>query len=279
MTNPISEAETAPGGLPPFHGDRFGGIGRLYGQAAMERLWSASVTVVGIGGVGSWAVEALARSGIGRITLVDFDEVCVTNVNRQLHALEGTLGRSKVAVMAERVASISPYCEVFGVERFFTPATADEVLAAGGCNGPRAVIDAIDTVKDKALLLAECHRRGLPVVTCGAAGGKRDLTRIQVADLAVATHDRLLKQVRKILRREHFPDLAEGCRFGIPAVYAAEHSVFPGADGTVCVDRGPGHPSRLNCDSGLGTVTHVTGAFGFAATGEVIRLLLAGKPE
>jgi tRNA A37 threonylcarbamoyladenosine dehydratase len=271
MTNQISDSQA---GRPADDPRRFGGIGRLYGLDAWERIRKASVMVIGVGGVGSWTAEALARSGVARLVLVDFDEVCVTNVNRQIHALDGTIGRSKVAVMAERVRAIAPHCEVEPVERFFTPASAEEILAMG-CE---VVIDAIDTVRDKALLLHECHRRGQPVITCGGAGGKSDPTKIRVADLAHTTHDALLKQVRKLLRRDHgwpdgVPDRA-GPVFGIPAVFAAEHSVYPQSDGSVCSEVEPGSELRLNCDAGLGAVTHMTGTIGFVAAAEAIRRIL-----
>jgi tRNA A37 threonylcarbamoyladenosine dehydratase len=275
MTNRISIPGQPAGGLDAGEPERFGGIGRLYGLDAWERIRAASVMVVGIGGVGSWSVEALARTGIGRLVLVDFDEVCVTNVNRQIHALDGTVGRSKVSVMAERVALISPDCRVTSEERFFTPETAEEILSLK-CD---VVIDAIDTVRDKALLLHECHRRGQAVITCGGAGGKSDPTKIRVADLAHTTHDALLKQVRKVLRRDHgwkgTEGDGQGHPFGIPAVFAAEHSLYPQSDGTVCVEAEPGSQVRLNCDAGLGTATHVTGTFGFVAASEAIGRILA----
>jgi len=273
MTNPISDPQAER-----LRDDqsRFGGIGRLYGLAAWERIRAASVMVIGIGGVGSWTVEALARTGVGRLVLVDFDEVCVTNVNRQLHALDGNIGRSKTGVMAERTAAIAPHCAVTAVERFFTSASADEILGLG-CD---VVVDAIDTVRDKGLLLHECHRRGQPVITCGGAGGKSDPTKIRVADLAHTTHDALLKQVRKVLRRDYGWAGGEvdghGHPFGIPAVFAAEHSVYPQSDGTVCAEVEPGSQLRLNCDAGLGTVTHMTGTFGFVAASEAIRRIVAG---
>ncbi len=234
--------------------------------------------VIGVGGVGSWTVEALARTGVGRLVLVDFDEVCVTNVNRQLHALNGNIGRSKTGVMAERVAAIAPHCAVTAVERFFTSASAEDILSMG-CD---VVVDAIDTVRDKALLLHECHRRGQAVITCGGAGGKSDPTKIRVADLAHTTHDALLKQVRKVLRREHgwaagdLEGQGQGHPFGVPAVFAAEHSVYPQSDGTVCAEVELGSQLRLNCDAGLGTVTHMTGTFGFVAASEAIRRIVTG---
>ena len=252
---------------------RFAGLRRLASGPGLERLGAAHVGVVGIGGVGSWAVEALARSGIGALTLVDLDEVCVSNVNRQLHALDPTVGQPKVEVMAERVHGINPDCRVTPVAAFFTPATADAILA-GGFDW---VIDAIDSVSDKTLLLAACCQRRLPVVTCGAAAGRWDPTLIRVADLAGVSHDRLLFQVRRELRRDHgFP--RGGKPFGIPAVFSPESpSSLPGdgpsedrPDRTGGVMRAP-----RTCDNGLGTAAFVTGAFGLAAASVVVRRLVA----
>jgi tRNA A37 threonylcarbamoyladenosine dehydratase len=255
---------------------RFAGVGRLYGRPAAGRFRAAHVLVIGLGGVGSWTVEALARSGVGRLTLVDFDDVCVTNVNRQLHALDGTIGRPKVEVMAERVSRIAPDCVVRAWSRFFTPDTAPELLVPDPPYD--VVVDAIDTVRDKAFLLATCRLRDLPVVACGGAGGKRDPTRIRVADLAHVTHDRLLKQVRKVLRRDHGWPRGESEPCGIAAVYSAEPAVYPWSDGSVCAETEPGTELRSGCDAGLGTATHVTGTFGFAAAAEVLRHLAATVP-
>lgn len=257
--------------------DRFGGIARLYGSDALDRFLTASVAVVGVGGVGSWAVESLARSGIGRLTLVDLDEICVTNVNRQLHAMDGQIGRRKTEVMAERVRAIHPGVRVAEVSGFFTAQTAGEILAVGF----DAVIDAIDTTRHKAVLLAECRRRGIFVVTCGGAGGRRDATRIRVADLAWSGRDPLLQQLRRVLRRDHgFPKSPLGRRpdpLGIDAVFSDEAQVFLRCDGGVTDER-PGYAGgpRLGCDAGLGSVTHVTAAFGLAAAGRVLEHLSAG---
>ncbi|HEX7653822.1 MAG TPA: tRNA threonylcarbamoyladenosine dehydratase [Verrucomicrobiae bacterium] len=251
--------------------DRFGGIGRLYGQAGLARLQQAQVAVIGIGGVGTWTAEALARSGVGRLTLVDLDEICVTNINRQLHALTETVGQAKVTVMADRIRAINPACEVRVEPRFFNEQTADELLAP-----PYAfVVDAIDSVRQKTLLLARCRARQLPVIACGAAGGRRDGTQVRTADLARVTHDRLLAEVRKRLRKEYgFP--ADGSDLGIPCVYSAEAPVFAQTDGTVCALRPATEDgTRLNCNSGLGSATFVTGAFGFAAAGWVVTALAA----
>lgn len=253
---------------------RFSGLARLFGQTGAARLRPAHVCVVGVGGVGSWTAEALARSGVGTLTLVDLDEICVSNVNRQLHAVEASVGRSKVEVMAERLHAIHPFATVHAIAAFFTAATADQLLAPDFT----FVVDAIDALENKVRLLAACRRRGLPVVSCGAAGGRRDPTRIRVADLADATHDRLLGAVRKCLRHEHgFPP--DGQPFGIPCVFSVERPVFPQPDGSVGearLDRRSGAELRLNCDGGFGTAAFVTGAFGLAAAAEVVRRLTAG---
>jgi len=265
---------------------RFGGIARLYGAAALARFRAAPVMVVGLGGVGSWAAESLARSGVGRLSRVDLDEVCVSNVNRQLHALDSTVGRSKVEVMAERIRDLSPETRVEARVEFFTAETAMRLLGLesppGSDGRPDLVIDAIDAVANKVRLIALCRGAGIPLVVCGGAGGRRDPTAIRVSDLAQVTHDRLLGEVRKRLRREHgFSRLSKKLR--IECVHSAEAPVFPDGEGQVCATpQAPadGAPLRLNCQSGYGSATHVTGAFGFAAAARVLALLsvAAGPP-
>ncbi len=251
---------------------RFGGIARLYGKAGLQKLCAAHVCVVGIGGVGTWAAEALARSGIGALTLVDLDEVCVTNINRQLHALTETVGRAKVEVMAERIRAINPDCRVTAEQRFFNEQTADELLA------PKYdfILDAIDNVPNKVLLLVCCQEKKLPVIACGGAGGRRELTSVRVGDLSKASHDKLLSEVRRRLRKEHgFP--AEHSAMGVECVYSVEKTIFPQPDGSVCEMRNDTEDgARLNCDGGLGSATFVTGAFGFAAAGSVVQKIAEG---
>ncbi len=247
---------------------RFGGVARLYGKTGLERLRAAHVCVVGVGGVGSWVVEALARSGVGALTLIDLDDVCVTNVNRQVPALDGQIGRPKIDVLAERARLIQPGCRVDPVADFFTAANAADLLA------PRYdfVVDAIDKMTNKCVLIAGCRVRGRPVLTVGGAGGKRDGTAVRVCDLARSEQDELLRQVRRKLRRDFaFPrDLRQ--EFGVPCVYSPEKPVFPWSDGTCAAEPEPGGESlTLDCASGFGTATFVTGAFGFAAAGEVVR--------
>jgi tRNA threonylcarbamoyladenosine dehydratase len=252
---------------------RFGGVARLYGQRALGRFLAARVVVVGIGGVGSWTVEALARSGIGSIRMVDLDEICLSNVNRQLHAMDGQIGRQKTAAMAERVRAINPHCELEVIEGFFTERTVETVLG-GEIDG---VVDAIDTLRHKSLLLAECVRRGLPVVTCGGAGGRRDATRISVRDLAFTGKDGLLHQLRRSLRKDHgFEAVPMGRKpvpMGIAAVFSDEPPVYPVGDGEVSCERPEGNDLRLNCASGYGTATHVTASFGVVAAGAMLDIL------
>ncbi len=261
--------------MPDSLQHRFGGIARLYGHAALERFLTARVAVIGVGGVGSWAVESLARSGVGNLTLVDLDEICVTNVNRQLHAMDGQIGRQKTEAMAERARAIHPTGRITIVPRFFTEQSASDILDAGF----DAVIDAIDTTRHKALLLAGCHRRGIFTVTCGGAGGRRDPTRIRVADLAYSGKDPLLHQLRKCLRNDHgfpkIPQRKEPDPMGIEAVYSSEPQVFAQCDGSVSEDRPETGGQRLSCTSGLGTATHVTAAFGMIAAGRVLENLAA----
>jgi tRNA A37 threonylcarbamoyladenosine dehydratase len=249
------------------HEARFGGILRLYGATGQERLRRAHVCVVGIGGVGSWAVEALARSGIGQLTLVDLDDVCISNVNRQLPAVTGEFGKPKVEVMATRVQLINPDSVVHVEQSLFTATTADPLLAPGY----DAVLDAIDSRAMKALLIALCRKKDIPIVTTGGAGGRRDPTAVRVADLAQATHCGLLVNVRKLLRTEHNFPRDPRQPFGVDCVYSTEPQVYPTGDGTVCEQRPPGERLRLDCRTGYGTASFVTGAFGFAATAQVVK--------
>jgi len=249
---------------------RFGGIARLYGQAALDRFMTARVAVIGVGGVGSWAVESLARSGIGHLTLVDLDEICVTNVNRQLHAMDGQIGRQKTEAMAERAIAIHPKCEVVIVPKFFNEKSATEILDAGF----DAVIDAIDYARHKSLLAAECHRRKIYSVTCGGAGGRRDPTRIRVTDLAYSGMDPLLLQLRRGLRNDFgFPKTprhTEPVPFGIDAVYSDEAPWYSHCEGTVSKTAPEEISLRLNCASGFGSATHIIASFGLIAAGRVL---------
>ena len=253
---------------------RFGGIARLYGREALPRLHAAHVAVVGTGGVGSWTVEALARSGIGALTLIDLDDVCITNTNRQLPALAATIGRPKVDVLAERVLAINPECRVHAVTEFLLAGNAGRLLTPELA----AVVDAVDATAAKAVIIARCRDLGLPVVVSGSAGGRRDPTRLRTADLGEAGADPLLQQLRRTLRAEHgFPKSPDGrpMHWDLPCVFSSERAVYPQADGSCSTERAGDAGLRLDCAAGFGAATHVTGAFGFALAAEVIRLLTA----
>lgn len=253
---------------------RFGGVDRLYGPGTLRRLAGSHVCVVGIGGVGSWAAEALARSGVGRLTLVDLDHVAESNVNRQIHALEDSLGQAKVQAMAQRIAGINPACLVLTLEEFISPENVAELLPA--CDG---VVDAIDQVRAKAALIAHCRRLGLPVVTTGGAGGRSDPTRLKVDDLSRTTQDALASKVRARLRKEYGFPRDPKKKFGVDCVYSDEPIQRPQA--AACdVDEGQAHGATdlalhgLNC-AGYGSSVCVTAPFGFAAAARILEKLLA----
>ncbi|HEX7325092.1 MAG TPA: tRNA threonylcarbamoyladenosine dehydratase [Rhodanobacteraceae bacterium] len=253
---------------------RFAGVERLYGAGSVAKLARARVAVIGLGGVGSWSAEALARSGVGSLALIDADEVCVSNTNRQLHTLESTLGRSKVLVMAERLRAINPALVVQPVQRFVTPDSITELLDAGF----DLVLDACDAFRVKVEMTAWCRRRKLPLLVCGSAGGRSDATLIRVRDLSRTEHDALLGLMRRKLRQEfNFPK-NPARYFGVPAVYSLENVRYPQPDGSVCGLR-PGATAnggaRLGCEGGLGAATHVTATFGMVAAGRVLQMLLA----
>jgi tRNA A37 threonylcarbamoyladenosine dehydratase len=249
---------------------RFGGIQRLYGDAALQRFRQAHVCVIGIGGVGSWAAEALARSAIGRITLIDLDHVAESNINRQLPALTATLGMAKVRVMAERIGQINPDCEVTAIEEFITPDNLEEQLDQGF----DYVIDCIDGFRTKARLIAHCRRNRIPLVTVGGAGGQSDPTRIRVADLSRTEHDALFSKTRKLLRTDYGFTKNPQRRFDVPCVYSLEQPVFASADGCISQEKPSGTTAGgLTCAGGLGSAMPVTASFGLAAAAHVLRKL------
>ena len=258
---------------------RFGGIERLYGKSALKKFSRAHVCVVGIGGVGSWAVEALARSGIGKITMIDLDEICVTNINRQLHAMDGEIGRQKTAAMASRINAIHPDCEVVCLEAFFGRKNADEILDQGF----DFVIDAIDRVQSKALLLAGCHKREIPVISCGGAGGLRDPSQIKIDDIARCYNDSLIHQVRVNLRKKYGfaagpdPKIKRKLKkFYVDCIFSSERPVYQQCDGEVSIEKPKDLAeggSKINCVSGFGSTTHMTATFGFFAVSRCLSAL------
>lgn len=248
------------------HARRFGGIERLYGAGSLARLAQAHVCVIGIGGVGSWAVEALARSGVGRLTLIDLDHVAESNINRQVHALETTLGQAKVAAMKERIALIHPACRVDCIEEFVTEENVAALLPA--CD---AVIDCIDQVKAKAALIAHCKRNKIPVVTTGGAGGRTDPTRIRIDDLSRTTQDALASKLRAKLRKDYGFPRDPKKKFGVPCVFSDEQKCRPASADFCDVDEAGLH--GLNC-AGYGSSVAVTAGFGLAAAAHCLGILL-----
>jgi tRNA A37 threonylcarbamoyladenosine dehydratase len=245
---------------------RFSGVRRLYGEEVLERFSQAHVCVIGIGGVGSWAAEALARNAVGRFTLIDLDNIAESNVNRQLHAVDGAFGKAKVVAMAERIHSINPRCEIVQVEDFITPDNAEDLLA----RGYDTVLDAIDDARAKVAIAAYCRRHGLPLVMTGGAGGRFDPLRIRSADLAKTTGDRLLAKVRNQLRRDHGFPRGERSKFGITCVFSDEPVQRPNAshcDSETVL-------AGLNC-AGYGSSVCVTAPFGMAAAALTLGLLRA----
>jgi tRNA A37 threonylcarbamoyladenosine dehydratase len=249
---------------------RFGGIARLYGTAALARFRAAHVCVIGVGGVGSWSVEALARSAIGRITMIDLDNVAESNVNRQIHALSDTLGKAKVTALAERIAQINPYCRVTQVEDFITPENLDSMIGEGGYD---YVIDAIDSVKAKTALIAYCRAKRIRLITIGGAGGQIDPTRIEIRDLSRTEQEPLLAKVRKRLRAQHgFPRGTKN-KFGIDAVFSTEPLRFPETGEACEIDsEEKAGVTGLNC-AGFGSSMVVTATFGLVAASQVLRKL------
>jgi tRNA A37 threonylcarbamoyladenosine dehydratase len=244
---------------------RFGGLARLYGGDGAARIAAAHVCVVGIGGVGSWAAEALARSGIGRLTLIDLDHVAESNVNRQIQALTETLGQAKVLAMKERIAAINPTCVVRTIEEFVTEQNVAELIPA--CD---AVLDAIDQVRPKAAMIAHCRRGKIPVVTTGGAGGRTDPARLKVDDLSRTTQDALASKLRARLRKEYgFPRDAKK-KFGVACVYSDEPIRRPVAEAACDLDEPGLH--GLSC-AGYGSSVCVTAAFGFAAAARLLGIL------
>lgn len=288
MTNSSQPSAAQPFPLPPgYQSDaeidyerRFGGIARLYGKPALARFQQAHVCVVGVGGVGSWVVEALARSAIGSLTLIDLDNVAESNINRQIQALHSTLGQAKIAALAARIADINPYCEVHQVEDFVTPTNLEQMLGGGF----DYVIDAIDSVRAKVALIAWCRQHAQPLVTIGGAGGQIDPGKIQIRDLARTEQEPLLAKCRKRLRQQYGFPRGDKSRFGIDAVFSMEALKYPEGEANCSLDAdergtapaGTDGITGLNC-AGFGSATVVTASFGMTAAALVLRRLAGIK--
>lgn len=252
---------------------RFGGVSRLYGAEGLAQLQAAHICIIGIGGVGSWAAEAVARNAVGTITLIDLDNIAESNVNRQLHAVDGAFGLAKVSAMAVRIKLINPTANVFEVEDFVTLENTHAMLNQGF----DGVIDCIDDAKAKAAIAGFCQMQNIPLIMTGAAGGRLDVTRIKQADLSLVSHDKLLAKVRNLLRRDYGFAKADVTKnkvatFGIQCIYSDEEVIKP-ASVRDTDDTGNSAITGLNC-AGYGSSVCVTAPFGFAAAGLLIKQLL-----
>ena len=227
------------------------------------------VCIIGIGGVGTWVAEALARSGVGHLTLVDLDEICVTNINRQLHSTFHTVGQSKVHAMAQRLSTLNPAPSIYPMEKFFTSMTADIILSTKfDC-----VIDAIDSGKQKVELIARCLELDLPIIVSGGAGGRRQPAMVRVKDLSQSTHDGLLRRVKRGLRKK-MPHLNQLQRWHVPTVFSAESPVFPMEDGSICLQgQSERTARRLDCRDGFGAASFITGTFGLRLADQCLKTL------
>ena len=248
---------------------RFGGIGRLYTPEGLAKLRQSHICVIGIGGVGSWAVEALARSGIGKITMIDMDDICVTNINRQIHALTSTVATLKTEAMKTRIAEINPECQVAIIDDFISPDNLADYLN----RGYDYVIDAIDSVKTKAALIAYCKRNKIRLITTGGAGGQTDPSQIQIADLSKTIQDPLASKVRSLLRKEYHFSQNPKRKFGVDCVFSTQPLIFPK------MGEGCEISATMNCANGFGAVTIVTATFAFFAVGRVIDKLLQAESK
>ena len=246
---------------------RFGGIGRLYTPEGLAKLRQSHICVIGIGGVGSWAVEALARSGIGKITMIDMDDICITNINRQIHALTSTVATLKTEAMKTRIAEINPECQVEIIDDFISPDNLADYLN----RGYDYVIDAIDSVKTKAALIAYCKRNKIRLITTGGAGGQTDPSQIQIADLSKTIQDPLASKVRSLLRKEYHFSQNPKRKFGVDCVFSTQPLIFPK------MGEGCEISATMNCANGFGAVTIVTATFAFFAVGRVIDKLLQAE--
>ena len=254
---------------------RFGGVIRLYSREGFDRLQASHVCVIGIGGVGSWTVEALARSGVGELTLIDLDDICVSNVNRQIHALDGNIGKQKVDAIAERCRLINPQVKVNTKSCFFSERNVEELLGIQFS----AVVDAIDSLKEKCLLLASCKRKKIPIVTVGGAGGKRFPEEVMIEDLSKTYGDALLGKVRKKLRQDYGFSRNLKRKFSIDAVFSPEQPLFPDAHGGICETITTDTSLKLDCQNGYGAISPVTGAFGLFAASCVLKKIAGGPAK
>lgn len=252
------------------YSQRFGGIQRLYGTAAADVLREIHVFVAGVGGVGSWVVEALARTGVGKLTFIDGDTVDVGNANRQLHTLTETFDQSKVEVMAERVRQINPGCEINAIHEYINMENMNGYLEAGY----DYVVDALDSIKFKSNMIAYCKRNKIPIIATGGAGGLTDPSMIHVADLSKTFNDPLAAKVRSRLRGEFNFSRNPKRSFGVECIFSSQQQVYPKDDGSVSHEKPGIHGVSLDCRFGYGSASFVTASFGFMAASRAINKTL-----
>jgi tRNA threonylcarbamoyladenosine dehydratase len=251
---------------------RFGGTQRLYGIEQTLLLSRSKVCIVGIGGVGCWVAEALARTAIGNLTLIDLDDICVTNTNRQIQAMQSTIGQAKVSEMKKRILDINPDCSVNAIEDFVTADNVAEMLTKDF----DYVVDATDSVNAKASMIVYCKRNKIPILTIGGAGGQIDPTQIAISDLSKTIQDPLAAKLRSNLRRLHNFTVNSKRRFGVECVYSTEQLRYPQNDGSVCATKNLQDGSvKLDCNTGFGASVAVTATFGFVAAARVIDKIIA----
>lgn len=253
------------------HSQRFGGIARLYGDHQLQLLSQAHFAVIGLGGVGSWAAEALARSGIGELTLIEMDEICVTNINRQSHALSSTIGASKNHTICQRLLDINPELKIHSVEDFIGPGNLANLIT----QKHHVVIDATDSAHIKTKIVAFCSALKIRLIVSGSSGGKRDPSKITVTDLGYTESDPMLAKIRSQLYRQHNFTRERKKKFRIDAVYSTEQMVYPKPDGSVCMNKQSLQDGvKLDCAGGFGSSSMVTGTFGFVAAARGIERYL-----
>lgn len=256
------------------YSERFAGIQRLYGKNKAQIIPTLHICVIGIGGVGSWAVEALARSGVGEITLIDHDDIALSNINRQIHTLDATLNQAKVTAMQERVLQINPECHCHAVDDLLTENNLHKYFHIDSQQSRQTnfdyVIDAIDSVKHKSALIYYCRRNKIPIITTGGAGGLSNPTSIEICDLSKTYNDPLAAKVRSQLRCNYNFTRNPKSRFGVECVFSTEQQLYPQADGSVGQEKPEVKGVSLDCNFGYGSSSCVTSVFGFAAAARAI---------
>ena len=259
--------------------ERFGSLARVYGIEELQKIQNANICVVGLGGVGSWVVEALARTGVGRLTLIDGDDISRSNINRQCHALESTIGQMKAKVMQQRVLDINPECECRIIEQYINEDNVSELLMPDPASSESdqkfdCIIDAIDRIKYKSLMIHFCKKNKIKVVATGGAGGLTDPTQIEIKDLSRTWNDPLASAVRLALRQVHNFSRNLKRSFGVPCVYSTEQQRYPDKDGNIGFQK-PGVANlTLDCGFGYGSSVMVTSTFGFVAAAKGIEIVL-----